>query len=324
MSTRPVKGMRKEWRRLTSNMGVEAELQEERRFVLAYKNRKEGSHVRTRLTFSNALDKSSNLAQIEKDAKRDTHRSILVFLLKTKKTAAAMEVVKNKLGSFDGLFVDCRGCSGLALLWDKSIEVTLLARSSHHMDVTVTGLGVRIHGDSRVFMGGPETTQKLKKWDMIRDTQSDSDLPWLLGGDLNEVLFNFETKVGFHEEPAGIIRFLWDFRGVWIAHYCSHYIYNIPCMLKLFKTRRFPEVICIVLILVINFDFQETWVDLIKDERRETEDYNPQACEIWPVRTWYPVSQIQDKRKESEDQSSEACDMRQRFSFRTTMLITTC
>jgi len=31
---------------------------------------------------------------------------------------------------------------------------------------------------------------------MIKYIHRDSDLPWLLGGDLNEILFNFEKKGG--------------------------------------------------------------------------------------------------------------------------------
>lgn len=44
----------------------------------------------------------------------------LVFLSETKKTASAMAVVKERLGNFDVLHVDCRGQpGGLALLRDK-------------------------------------------------------------------------------------------------------------------------------------------------------------------------------------------------------------
>jgi len=66
----------------------------------------------------------------------------LVFLSKTKKTVAGMDLVKNKLGNYDEVYVDYRGHSGgLGLLWEKSTQITLLSCSSHHIDVIVDGVG---------------------------------------------------------------------------------------------------------------------------------------------------------------------------------------
>jgi len=54
----------------------------------------------------------------------------LVFLSESKKTATSMDLVKNRLGNYNGVYVDCRGRSGvLALLWETSIQITLLSCS---------------------------------------------------------------------------------------------------------------------------------------------------------------------------------------------------
>ena len=66
----------------------------------------------------------------------------LVFLSETKQPVAGMEVIKWKLGNYDGVLVDCRGQSGdVALLWEKSSQISLLSCSSHHIDVMVEGVG---------------------------------------------------------------------------------------------------------------------------------------------------------------------------------------
>jgi len=51
-------------------------------------------------------------------------------------------------------------------------------------------------GDLRAYMGFFEAQNKLKTCDLIFDLSLQSDLPWLIGGDLNEVLYNFEKNRG--------------------------------------------------------------------------------------------------------------------------------
>jgi len=64
----------------------------------------------------------------------------LVFLSETKQSVAGMEAIKRKLGNYNGVSVDSRGRSGgVAMLWDKSTNVTLSSRSSHHIDVMYRG-----------------------------------------------------------------------------------------------------------------------------------------------------------------------------------------
>ncbi|KAL0324537.1 UNVERIFIED_CONTAM: putative mitochondrial protein [Sesamum calycinum] len=61
----------------------------------------------------------------------------LIFLAETKCSSSQIEVLKRRLNLF-GCCVDSKGRSGgLALLWQKSIEVQLQSFSSYHMDVSV-------------------------------------------------------------------------------------------------------------------------------------------------------------------------------------------
>jgi len=108
-----------------------------------------------------------------------------------------VEAIKYKLGSYDGVAVDCRGRSGgVALLWEKTTQVSLLSYSLHHIDVIVEGVGSHNSWRFTGIYGWAETSQKIKTCELIKDIHHDADIPWLLGGDLNEILFNFEKKGG--------------------------------------------------------------------------------------------------------------------------------
>lgn len=51
----------------------------------------------------------------------------VVFLLEIKKSNVEMEDVTRQLGQFSGVYADARGrAGGLALLWDKSLDLVVL------------------------------------------------------------------------------------------------------------------------------------------------------------------------------------------------------
>lgn len=65
----------------------------------------------------------------------------LVFLMETKKIECQMELVLRKLG-FSGGFSNGRDgmAGGLALLWQKDVQVTIRSFSQGHIDVIIGGL----------------------------------------------------------------------------------------------------------------------------------------------------------------------------------------
>lgn len=84
------------------------------------------------------------------------------------------------------------------LLFQKltmDIDLRVSSMNSHYIDSTVHG-----ENDSRWRLTGiygwPESNQKHQTWDLIRSLGSDNNIPWLLGGDFNEVLRETEKRGG--------------------------------------------------------------------------------------------------------------------------------
>jgi len=62
----------------------------------------------------------------------------IVFLSETKRSGTEMELVRKRLGNFFGVYVGSQGrAGGLALLWERSVKLTLCSFSAHHMDAFV-------------------------------------------------------------------------------------------------------------------------------------------------------------------------------------------
>ncbi|KAK6117615.1 hypothetical protein DH2020_048630 [Rehmannia glutinosa] len=92
-----------------------------------------------------------------------------------------------------GLSVDSQGRSGgLALLWTKDINVTLHGFSDRYIDVTT-----EIHDHQFRFTGiygEPNVALRRQHWNRMRDLSCSPKIPWIIGGDFNEVLTQNEFE----------------------------------------------------------------------------------------------------------------------------------
>ncbi|KAL4324784.1 hypothetical protein GQ457_11G026120 [Hibiscus cannabinus] len=78
------------------------------------------------------------------------------------------------------------GCTGLAIFWNNNITVDLLSYSTLHIDVVITydsSISFRFTG----MHGRSESALKKHNWALIDRLRDTSPLPWLLGGDFNEI-----------------------------------------------------------------------------------------------------------------------------------------
>ncbi|KAK1378358.1 Endo/exonuclease/phosphatase domain-containing protein [Heracleum sosnowskyi] len=115
-----------------------------------------------------------------------------------------MEWVHLKLG-YQGMFVvDPIGRSGgLALLWKESEQVELLGFSQNHIDVKINmenGTSWRLTG----LYGEPNRALRSRTWDLLQNLSRDSNLPWCVIGDVNNVV-DARDKVGGSQYPSLLI-----------------------------------------------------------------------------------------------------------------------
>ncbi|KAJ8444494.1 LOW QUALITY PROTEIN: hypothetical protein Cgig2_024058 [Carnegiea gigantea] len=121
-------------------------------------------------------------------------QSPMVFLTETNCTVVGMEESIGRLGNFMGTLVDYRGkAGGLSLVWERSINARVLSKSPNHID---KGWPVEVEWRFKGVYGWPKTGEKLRTCDMIRDLKMQSTFPWVVSGDTNEILHNFQMKGG--------------------------------------------------------------------------------------------------------------------------------
>lgn len=85
---------------------------------------------------------------------------------------------------------------GLILFWKNSIEVTLLSYTKGHTDCIIQYEDKRWRFTG--FYGNPDKSLRIFSWELLKRRSLDksvNDLPWLIGGDFNEILYNSD-KVG--------------------------------------------------------------------------------------------------------------------------------
>ncbi|XP_075499327.1 uncharacterized protein LOC142537718 [Primulina tabacum] len=111
-------------------------------------------------------------------------------------------MVENILGFFGMFTVSCQGRSGgFILLWKEQLDITVHSYSSGHIDCMVKHFEKfwRFTG----FYGNPEASNRHLSWELLRwlsGIQEFIGVPWLVGGDFNEICFDRE-KFGGNLRP---------------------------------------------------------------------------------------------------------------------------
>ncbi|XP_057770939.1 uncharacterized protein LOC130990727 [Salvia miltiorrhiza] len=150
----------------------------------------------------------------------------IVFVCETKLVTSKCRLWRTQLG-YEGIFVvDAVGCKGgLALLWKEQTDVRIVSYSPGHIDcyVTTGGKSWRFTG----FYGHPKSSQRKFSWELLKrlsDLMPMEDLPWLVGGDFNEILRDSD-KIGGKTRPYSLME---AFRST--IYYCRlHEIAKPDC-----------------------------------------------------------------------------------------------
>ncbi|KAJ8433507.1 hypothetical protein Cgig2_018041 [Carnegiea gigantea] len=85
---------------------------------------------------------------------------------------------------------------GLGLLWTDKANINYLSSSSYHVDITI-----HWEDDDNLWRftgiyGWPKRQEKWKTCELISDLMTHSPLPWLVGGDINEIFYHGEKQGG--------------------------------------------------------------------------------------------------------------------------------
>ncbi|KAL4367155.1 hypothetical protein GQ457_05G022060 [Hibiscus cannabinus] len=141
-------------------------------------------------------------AQAVRSLARDVTRfsADFIFLCETRLRTQNSTFLRTVLGFENCFFVDVGpGCTGLAIFWNNNITVDLLSYSALHIDVVITydsSISFRFTG----MHGRSESSLKKNNWALIDRLREASPLPWLLGGDFNEIL-TLSEKQGGNRKP---------------------------------------------------------------------------------------------------------------------------
>ena len=124
------------------------------------------------------------------------HSPDIVFVSETKLEGYKTGSSRSLLGYTQCFSVDSNGSSGgLLLLWKDTNVVSVLSYSLGHIDARVCsddGFCWRFTG----MYGNPIASRRKSSWDLLRRLKDVDNLPWVCGGDFNEILSMNEKEGG--------------------------------------------------------------------------------------------------------------------------------
>ncbi|KAL0012531.1 hypothetical protein SO802_007639 [Lithocarpus litseifolius] len=133
---------------------------------------------------------------------------MLVFLAETKAGINRIKGVQRKLEYSQGIIVPSDGRSGgLALLWKEGTMVDFKSSSNSHIDVVVRDSPSSEPWRATGFYGHPETNKRYISWHLLDSLSSQCNMPWVVMGDFNEILFSDEKLGGAEREAKQMVAF---------------------------------------------------------------------------------------------------------------------
>jgi hypothetical protein len=98
---------------------------------------------------------------------------------------------------------------GVILFWKREVKIEQIYSHPKYIDVRVVESPSKIWRMTGIY-GEPRWDDKYMTWDRIRALKNNSNLPWIILGDFNEIMFSHE-KEGGNPRPQG---FMQAFRNV--------------------------------------------------------------------------------------------------------------
>lgn len=121
----------------------------------------------------------------------------MAFLYETKSSSSFVLSLNFKLGFEKFYSVGAKGRSwGLCLLWNDNTNLNVLSSSENHIDSEIGGIGHTYHWQFTGFYDNPVMAKRIYSWNLLRSLTSSSSIPWVVGGDFNELLSVGEKESG--------------------------------------------------------------------------------------------------------------------------------
>lgn len=93
----------------------------------------------------------------------------------------------------------------MLLLWKDSEQVTINSSSEGHIDASIKNDAGMWRFTS--FYGNPMVQKRKESWELIKRLSQCSNIPWIIGGDFNEILSSNEKEGGFVRPQSQINAF---------------------------------------------------------------------------------------------------------------------
>jgi hypothetical protein len=93
---------------------------------------------------------------------------------------------------------------GVILFWKREINIQQIFSAPNYIDVCVTESLDKVWRLTGIY-GEPRWEDKYKTWDKLRELNGQHNLPWVVLGDFNEILFSHE-KEGGNPRPHGYMQ----------------------------------------------------------------------------------------------------------------------
>ena len=84
---------------------------------------------------------------------------------------------------------------GVILFWKHGINIQQIFSAPKYIDVRVVEAPDKIWRLTGIY-GEPRWQDKYKTWDKLRELNGLHNMPWLVIGDFNEILFSHEKEGG--------------------------------------------------------------------------------------------------------------------------------
>lgn len=130
-----------------------------------------------------------------------------MFLMETHLDDFPAECLRRRLKMDHKYVVRSNGqCGGLVLYWKKEIAMLLRDKNNNFIDVFI-GSGADNFWRFTDMYGEPKWADKHLTWERIRELRALVDMPWMLAGDLNDIMYSFEKEGGNPRPPQYMAAF---------------------------------------------------------------------------------------------------------------------